>query len=79
MACQGSKNLDRRPVASQLIWEKEEESQGTEELATAGPSWEKGEQGPGLGQGVGVGGPGSRRTWKLPQHHLSLLRLGVGE
>ena len=57
MAYQGSKNLDRRPVASQLIWEKEKESQGTEERATAGPPWEKGEQGPGLGQGVGVGGP----------------------
>ena len=62
MACQGSKNLDKQPVISQLIWEKEKESQGTEELATAGPPWEKGEQGPGLGQGVGVGGPEQQKN-----------------
>ena len=41
MGCQRSKNLDKRPIISQLIWEKEKESQGTEELAAVGPSWEE--------------------------------------
>lgn len=41
MGCQGSKNLDKQPIISQLIWEQEKESQGTEELVAAGPSWEE--------------------------------------
>lgn len=49
--------MGTQPVISQLIWEKEKDSQGTDKLAAVCLTGRKEEQGQGLGQRVGVGWP----------------------
>lgn len=42
MGHQKNKKLDTQSVTSQLIWEKEKDSWGTDELVAGVPYWEKG-------------------------------------